>query len=166
MKFQVSFKTPDTMADSINQAVSEMGLNNEEERHHLTMKLAELAENYIQYGEFVTLEFDTYSSSVTVKQCRKCLLLTPHEITEWLSDRQGWDLTDGALIKQYNFSDFNRAMSFAISVGMYAERVNHHPVLEVSWGRVKVIWKTDDAGGVTINDLAGADHCDAFSMNM
>ncbi|MGQ9511379.1 MAG: 4a-hydroxytetrahydrobiopterin dehydratase, partial [Thermaceae bacterium] len=38
-------------------------------------------------------------------------------------------------------------------VGELAERENHHPRLEVEWGRVTVEWWTHSAKGITDKDL-------------
>jgi 4a-hydroxytetrahydrobiopterin dehydratase len=37
-----------------------------------------------------------------------------------------------------------------------ANEVDHHPDLELGWGRCTVRWSTHDAGGITQNDLACA----------
>lgn len=163
MRFKVLFKTPDTMQDSITSAVDQLGLTDEEEKHRITMQLAEVAEDYIQYGENVVLEFDTDTGGVTVKQCRRCLKQSDIAIQFWLKDHSGWDLTvNGGLVKEFKFPDFNSAMAFATRIGMYAERNDHHPTMEITWGRVKVIWTTYDAGGVTVRDLAAATATDKF----
>jgi 4a-hydroxytetrahydrobiopterin dehydratase len=122
----------------------------------------ELAEDYIQYGEAVSLEFDTETSGVTVKQCRKCLKQADYAIQVWLDEHPGWDLSSDSLVKQFKFPDFNAAMAFANRIGMWAERNDHHPLMEITWGRVKVSWSTYDAGGITSHDFAGAAATDNF----
>ena len=51
-------------------------------------------------------------------------------------------------------------MGFAVRVGLYAERHDHHPDLTVSWGKVRVVWSTHDVAGISDKDLAAADACD------
>jgi 4a-hydroxytetrahydrobiopterin dehydratase len=162
MKLRVTFKTPDTLTEAVNETVDYAGLKNEEEKHHLTMQLMELASDYIMYGEQVTLEFDTETSAVTVKQCRKCLKQDDYAIQAWLDEHAGWDLSSDGLVKQFKFTDFNAAMAFANRIGMWAERNDHHPLMEITWGRVKVSWRTYDAGGITSHDFAGANVTDKF----
>jgi 4a-hydroxytetrahydrobiopterin dehydratase len=162
MRFKIVFKTPDTMQDSINSEIDRLGITDEEQKHRITMQLMELAEDYIAYGEQVVLEFDTDTSAVRVKQCRQCLKQSNFAIQTWLKDNPGWDYTNNSLVKEFKFEDFNSAMAFANRVGMYAERNDHHPVMEITWGRVKVTWTTYDAGGVTVRDLAGASHSDSY----
>lgn len=162
MKFRVLFKTPDTMKDSINRVVQDMDLPSDEARHHLTMQMVELAEDYIQYGENVVLEFDTDNSTVQVKQCRKCLKTSEYAIQQWIDANQGWNYVLKSLAKVFTFSDFNSAMGFVNRIAMWAERNDHHPYLKISWGKVEVTWNTHDADGVTAHDIAGANACEAY----
>lgn len=57
------------------------------------------------------------------------------------------------LKKTFRFPNFQEALAFANRVGELAERENHHPRLEVEWGRVTVEWWTHSAGGITEKDL-------------
>lgn len=168
MKFKVLFKTPDTLSESINEAVSRLEISDEEKKHQLTMQLAELAEDYVAYGEQCVLEFDTDTASVRVKQCRKCLKQSEYAIKEWQKDNPGWyfhylPTTDrGTLSKVFKFPDFNAAMAFANRIAMWAERNDHHPQMIISWGKVDITWTTNDAGGITAHDFAGAAAADSF----
>jgi 4a-hydroxytetrahydrobiopterin dehydratase len=162
MRFRVLFKTPDTMQDSINGAIDQLGITDEDEKRHLTMQLMELAEDYIQYGENVTLEFDTDTGTVDVRQCRKCLKQSDYAVQTWLKDHAGWDLANDGLVKEFKFLDFNSAMAFAIQVGMWAERNDHHPLMEITWGWVKVAWLDGGVGGITTHDFAGAAASDTY----
>jgi len=52
------------------------------------------------------------------------------------------------------------ALAVAVRIGCSAERHDHHPDLEISWGRLRVRWTTHDAGGLTAADLRGAEASD------
>lgn len=162
MKFKVLFKTPDTLSQSINQVIDQLEITDEDQKHQLTMQLMELAQDYISYGEQVTLEFDTDVGSVRVKQCRRCLKQGDGAVQSWIKDNPGWVYALDSISKVFTFPDFNSAMGFANRVGFWAERNDHHPYLKISWGKVEVTWNTHDAGGVTVRDFAGASATDSY----
>ena len=68
----------------------------------------------------------------------------------------GWTLVDGALDKMFRFADWRATMAFVNAVSDVANEADHHPDLELGWGRCTVRWSTHDAGGITQNDLACA----------
>jgi 4a-hydroxytetrahydrobiopterin dehydratase len=67
----------------------------------------------------------------------------------------GWKLTagDNAVAKEFRFPDFAHALAFVNAVGWIAERENHHPDLELGWGRCTVSFSTHDVGGLSLNDF-------------
>jgi 4a-hydroxytetrahydrobiopterin dehydratase len=75
-----------------------------------------------------------------------------------------WKVVRGHQIeKEYAFEDFAQALAFTNKVGALAERQNHHPDIELSWGRVKVILWTHSVGGLSDKDFAFAEKCDHLS---
>jgi len=79
-------------------------------------------------------------------------------VDHWIVSHPGWQRAEtGALGKRYDFEDFASALAFVVRVGCYAERHDHHPDIELGWGRARVVWSTHDAGGVTELDLAAAE---------
>ena len=74
-----------------------------------------------------------------------------------------WKEADGALVREYEFSDFKSALAFVNKVGELAEAVNHHPDIELGWGRVKVSLTTHSEGGITDKDHSLARKIDAIS---
>lgn len=69
---------------------------------------------------------------------------------------QGWKKRNDALVRIHKFPTFVDAMSFVMQLAFYAESVDHHPDLHVSYRTVSVEWTTHDKGGVTEKDVAGA----------
>jgi 4a-hydroxytetrahydrobiopterin dehydratase len=90
--------------------------------------------------------------------------LDPAIVDAWVAAHPGWERTgDGkgdGVSKRYKFPDFAAALAFSVRIGCYAERRDHHPDLELGWGRVRVTWSTHDAGGVTQLDLDAAEASD------
>jgi 4a-hydroxytetrahydrobiopterin dehydratase len=62
--------------------------------------------------------------------------------------------------KEYTFPDFAQALAFTNKVGALAEQADHHPDIELSWGRVKIVFWTHSVGGLSEKDFALAEKCD------
>lgn len=84
-------------------------------------------------------------------------------VDAWLAAHAGWTSNGAALTKRFTFGDFGSAMAFGVRVGFEAEKRDHHPDLELGWGRASVTWSTHDAGGITELDLALAERCDELA---
>jgi 4a-hydroxytetrahydrobiopterin dehydratase len=90
-------------------------------------------------------------------------LLDSQAVDTWLSAHPGWERTgEGgkAIARTFKHPDFATALAFVVRVGCWAERHDHHPDVELGWGRARLLWSTHDAGGVTPLDLSGAEACD------
>lgn len=56
------------------------------------------------------------------------------------------------LQRTFSFADFMQAMHFANAVAELAESFNHHPKLQVEWGKTTVTWWTHKISGLHLND--------------
>ena len=82
-------------------------------------------------------------------------------VDAWLAAHPGWERAgDGAIARTYKLPDFAAALGFVVRVGCFAERKDHHPDVELGWGRARVAWSTHDAGGVTQLALDAAEATD------
>jgi 4a-hydroxytetrahydrobiopterin dehydratase len=73
-----------------------------------------------------------------------------------------WSIVDDAVEREFTFADFHRTMEFVNAVAQIAHREDHHPDLQLGYGRCRVRWQTHSAGGVTINDFICAAQTDAL----
>jgi 4a-hydroxytetrahydrobiopterin dehydratase len=96
----------------------------------------------------------------------------PHQIAavrahELLAVLPGWEFGsgEGDIRKQFKFPDFVHALAFVNALGWIAEQQNHHPDLELGWGRVLVRFSTHDVGGLSMNDFICAAKVEALSGN-
>jgi 4a-hydroxytetrahydrobiopterin dehydratase len=64
-----------------------------------------------------------------------------------------WDVQPDRLVRPIAFSTFGAAFAFATRIALLAETQNHHPTLEIAWGRLVTTWQTDAIGALTANDL-------------
>ena len=75
-------------------------------------------------------------------------------VDSWIAKHEGWQRVSGtAIAKTFKHKDFAAALAFVNKVGADAEARDHHPDIELGWGKARVLWSTHDAGGVTQLDL-------------
>ena len=65
---------------------------------------------------------------------------------------------DVSLERVFEFEDFKTALDFVNKVGRLAEKMNHHPDIELSWGKVVVKLTTHSANGLTRQDFEFAEN--------
>lgn len=93
------------------------------------------------------------------KKCIPCSIstdpLNEEEINEYMEDLEdGWDVVENKKIsKIYNFKDFKEALDFTNKVGNVAEEEGHHPIIILSYGRVKIKLYTHKINGLHENDF-------------
>jgi 4a-hydroxytetrahydrobiopterin dehydratase len=71
------------------------------------------------------------------------------DVQAWLAQNPGWNKVGDALVRAYTFETFSRALAFVVEIGMLAEKHDHHPDVELGWGKARLLWTTHDAGGIT-----------------
>jgi 4a-hydroxytetrahydrobiopterin dehydratase len=90
--------------------------------------------------------------------------LSEDAVSKWVNEFPEWEVVthDGEprLIRQYTFPDFVTALQFTNQIGELAEEVNHHPVIELTWGKVTLQWWTHELGGLHRNDFVMAARSD------
>ena len=100
-----------------------------------------------------------------VHQGRRALSAT--EIVTRLSQLNGeqalgWRLIDGALEKSFSFKDFHHTIGFVNALAFIANAEDHHPDLQVSFGRCTVRFNTHDVNGISVSDFFCASKVDAL----
>jgi 4a-hydroxytetrahydrobiopterin dehydratase len=71
-----------------------------------------------------------------------------------------WSTEGGKLRKTFAFADFRSALRFVDAVGAMADEVDHHPDVELSWGKATIqIW-THTVGGLAEIDFVFAARCE------
>jgi len=71
-----------------------------------------------------------------------------------------WNNSNNELVKTFTFEDFKSALEFVNKVGRLAETAQHHPDIELSWGKVVIHLSTHSEGGVTEKDTELAKEID------
>jgi 4a-hydroxytetrahydrobiopterin dehydratase len=63
-----------------------------------------------------------------------------------------WQEENNALVRTFTFPDFRTALEFVNKIGAAAERLNHHPDIQLSWGKVVITLTSHDQGKITDKD--------------
>ena len=82
--------------------------------------------------------------------------LNATEVRAALTGMTGWVVDGQAISRTFTCPSFPEAMAFAGRIATYAESVDHHPDLLISYRKVTVTWSTHSEGGVTEKDVAAA----------
>lgn len=82
---------------------------------------------------------------------------TEGEIQAWGPQVPDWEVIQdngvNKLRRSYKLIDFMDAMRFANRIAKIAEAEDHHPLIEITWGRATVTWWTHKIGGLHRNDF-------------
>ncbi|MCO5183551.1 MAG: 4a-hydroxytetrahydrobiopterin dehydratase [Anaerolineae bacterium] len=85
--------------------------------------------------------------------------LTQAEIDDALTELPGWHVKDGKLHKQFKFDSFATALGWMVSVGIFADKIDHHPEWANVYNRVTVDLVTHDLGNaISTRDIDLAQH--------
>jgi 4a-hydroxytetrahydrobiopterin dehydratase len=79
--------------------------------------------------------------------------LSDIEIQRELGTLGGWSRRGDALVKTFVFTTFPEGITFVDQAAEQAERVQHHPDIDIRYTKVTVTLSTHSAGGVTGLDI-------------
>lgn len=79
--------------------------------------------------------------------------LSPGQITESLKALPGWKHQGEVITKQYTFKEFMDGIRFINRIAEIAEKMDHHPDIEVNYKRITFTLSTHDQGGITEKDV-------------
>ena len=79
-------------------------------------------------------------------------LLNDVEISEALSGST-WSYQGKELVKSLRRNDFAAALELVNSIGVIADRLGHHPDIDIRWNVVVLRLSTHSMGGVTKADI-------------
>lgn len=92
--------------------------------------------------------------------------LSPAQLVSALVKLDAWQLSGSgeqiAIEKTFGFANYFQTMAFVNAVAFIAHAADHHPDLQVQYGRCLVRLCTHDAKGVTQTDLDCATKIDAL----
>lgn len=81
-------------------------------------------------------------------------VLSETDRKEKLDKLNGWKYQNNQIEKEYSLQDFKSALSFVNKLGEEAEKMDHHPDINIhSYNKVKITLSTHSEGGVTGKDF-------------
>jgi len=109
------------------------------------------------------------SEALAQKQCVPCKGGTPSlkgdALKPYAAQVPAWtDANEHHLEREYKFADFVTALAFVNRIGAIAEAEQHHPDIQLGWGRVGVKTYTHKVDGLTENDFILAAKIDALPV--
>ena len=76
------------------------------------------------------------------------------QVTAGLKSAVGWKKHGNEIRKTFVHDDFVRAMGFVQSLALLAEKMNHHPDIDIRWNKVTLTLSTHSERGLTEKDFA------------
>jgi 4a-hydroxytetrahydrobiopterin dehydratase len=89
-------------------------------------------------------------------------ILSAKEIKEAIKDLPEWDVEGKAIVRVFEFEDFEQAIDFVNGVAELAEDADHHPDMDIRYNKVRVILSTHSKGGITESDFDLAERLDTL----
>lgn len=75
------------------------------------------------------------------------------QIARQMNTVRGWKRNGNAIVRVVRKKDFVQAMGFVQSVAMLAERMDHHPDIDIRWNTITLVLSTHSEGGLTAKDF-------------
>ena len=86
--------------------------------------------------------------------------LSDIEIQRALGAHAGWTRRGNAITKTFEFPTFPAAIAFVNRIAEAAERMDHHPDVDIRFTKVTCSLSTHSAGGITQRDFKLAQRID------
>ena len=97
--------------------------------------------------------------NLSEKKCVACeggvLAFNPDQTKEYLKIiGNSWNVSDNKkIVKEFRFKNYGQTMSFVNQVARVAEEEDHHPIMQVHYGKVIIELRTHSIGGLSENDF-------------
>jgi len=89
--------------------------------------------------------------------------LSDIEIQRALGARPGWTRRNNSLARTFEFPTFAAGIAFVNRVAKVADKMDHHPDVDIRYTKISFSLSTHSAGGITSKDFALAEAIDAES---
>lgn len=86
--------------------------------------------------------------------------LTTKQIKLHLEAVPNWSKRAQTILRTFEFDGFLESIAFVNRIARKAQRMNHHPDIEIRFNKVTLKLTTHDKGAITEKDFALARQCD------
>ena len=85
------------------------------------------------------------------------------EVEYAIAPLKGWTRSGNAITKTFVFAKFLDGVEWVDRVALIAERLDHHPDLDIRYTKITATLSTHSAGGLTKSDFELAKEMDALA---
>ena len=85
---------------------------------------------------------------------------TSKQISLHLKEVTNWSKRAQTIFRTYKFEGFLKSIDFVNRIARKAQKINHHPDIDIRFNKVKLTLTTHDEGGITEKDFSMARQCD------
>lgn len=71
-----------------------------------------------------------------------------------------WSKRAQTIVRTYKFEAFLQGIDFVGQVAKKAQKMNHHPDVDIRFDQMTLTFTTQDSGGITAEDFSLAKQCD------
>jgi 4a-hydroxytetrahydrobiopterin dehydratase len=71
-----------------------------------------------------------------------------------------WSKRAQTILRTFKFEDFLKGIDFVNRIAAKAQKMNHHPDIDIRFDQVTLTLTTHDEGGITEKDFSLARQCD------
>src|ERR1017187_7214020 len=86
--------------------------------------------------------------------------LPSKEIKLHLQSVPNWSKHAQSILRTFKFAGFSKSVDFVNRIAAKANKMNHHPDIDVRFDQVTLTLSTHDQGGITEKDFLLAKQCD------
>ena len=86
--------------------------------------------------------------------------LTTKQVSLRLKAIPNWSKRAQTILRTFKFEGFLKSMDFVNRIARKAQKINHHPDINIRFNKVTLKLTTHDEGGITKKDFSLARQCD------
>jgi 4a-hydroxytetrahydrobiopterin dehydratase len=86
--------------------------------------------------------------------------LTTKQIKLHLHAVPNWSKRAQTILRTFKFEGFLKGIDFVNRIAAKAQKMNHHPDIEIQFDQVTLVLTTHEEGGITEKDFSLAKQCD------
>ena len=86
--------------------------------------------------------------------------LAAKEISLHLMAVPNWSKRAQTILRTFKFEGFLEGIDFVNQIAKKAQKMNHHPDIDIRFDQVTLTLTTHDEGGITEKDFSLAEQCD------
>ena len=86
--------------------------------------------------------------------------LTTKQVSLHLKAVANWSKRAQTILRTFKFEGFLNSIDFVNRIARKAQKINHHPDIDIRFNKVTLTLTTHDEGGITEKDFSLARQCD------